>query len=871
MSFLAAAVGVTTGVLGAAGFNRLREHRKATGLGSRALSDLLGWGFLVGEGVVLMKDGSFLVAWRFRGRDLASSTVGEVAALAEHVNTAIASYGDGWMVHVDAVRRESIGYADPERCHFPDPVSALVDETRRARYTATAEHYETDAVLTLTYTPPGALTKRMERAVVQGRGSDGPDWDRLLSRFEREARDMEGRLASALRLERFGSADLLRHLHECLTGLGHDVGVPGRGAYLDYALADQPFVGGFEPRIGDQHVRVVAVQGYPNATRPGLADPLTRLPFPYRWSVRFLPFSPTTAAKVIGKSQLGWFQKRRGAGDWAKDMASKKKRETTELDLAFQDGNATAMVHDAGAARSANSGGEVRFGYLTVCAVVMADDAREADDRAQAVLKAIRDLGFTGRVEDVNAVDAFVGSLPGHGHANLRRPVLSTENVVDVLPLTAPWGGHREVPSGLFPEGSPPLLWARTDGSTPFRLCLHEGDVGHTLVVGATGAGKSVLVGLILAQWRRYAGSRTVTFDVGYSHYVSGRAMGAAHYDLAGTVAHDAGDTEPVAMQPLRGVDRPDVRLWAVDWLEGLVEVQGERLSPDERGRLAHAVGLLAESPPEDRTLTALLVGLGDERLRALVRPYTLEGPYGQLFDADRDSFGRGEGAVRHQVVELSHLVGMSDRVLVPALTYLFRRVEESLDGSPTLIVIEEAWAALMHGRFADRLRQWLLTLRKRNAAVVVVAHSPAQFRDGVKGAQLLVESCPTRIFLPNPDAAEPDTAALYRWLGLNEAEVARLARAKKKRDYYVRSPSGARTFDLALGPLEMAFLGTLPGRSADETVREAARLAEAEGDAWPAEWLRLFGLDAEADALTSLDRPEGLALSGSATTKSRL
>ena len=846
MSLLAAAFGVTAGALGAAGLGRLREHRAAP----RGLADLVGWGFLVGEGVVLMKDGSFLAAWRFRGRDLASSTAGEVAALAEHVNTAIASYGDGWMVHVDAVRREAVGYADRERCHFPDPVSALVDETRRARYTATAEHYETDAVLTLTYTPPGALTKRMERAVVQGRGSDGTDWDRLLGRFERETRDLEGRLASALRLERFGSEDLLRHLHECLTGLDHTVGVPGYGAYLDYALADQPFVGGFEPRIGGKHIRVVAVQGYPNTTRPGLADPLTRLPFPYRWSVRFLPFSPATASKVIGKSQLGWFQKRRGAGDWAKDMASKKKRETTELDLAFQDGNATAMVHDAGAARSANSGGEVRFGYLTVCAVVMADDAREADDRAQAVLKAIRDLGFTGRVEDVNAVDAFVGSLPGHGHANLRRPVLSTENVVDVLPLTAPWGGHREVPSGLFPEDSPPLLWARTDGSTPFRLCLHEGDVGHTLVVGATGAGKSVLVGLILAQWRRYAGARTVTFDVGYSHYVSGRAMGAAHYDLAGTVAHDAGDTEPVAMQPLRGVDRPDVRLWAVDWLEGLVEVQGERLSPDERGRLAHAVGLLAESPPEDRTLTALLVGLGDERLRALVRPYTLEGPYGQLFDADRDSFSRGEGAVRHQVVELSHLVGMSDRVLVPALTYLFRRVEESLDGSPTLIVIEEAWAALMHGRFADRLRQWLLTLRKRNAAVVVVAHSPAQFRDGVKGAQLLVESCPTRVFLPNPDAAEPDTAALYRWLGLNGAEVARLARARKKRDYYVRSPSGARTFDLALSPVELAFLTALPGRSADETVREAARLAEAHGAAWPAHWLRLADLAGEAQAM---------------------
>ncbi|MGB3543568.1 MAG: hypothetical protein WBA11_11660, partial [Rubrivirga sp.] len=135
-------------------------------------------------------------------------------------------------------------------------------------------------------------------------------------------------------------------------------------------------------------------------------------------------------------------------------------------------------------------------------------------------------------------------------------------------------------------------------------------------------------------------------------------------------------------------------------------------------------------------------------------------------------------------------------------------------------------------------------------------AHSPAQFRDGVGasggagGAQLLIESCPTRIFLPNPDAAEPDTAALYHWLGLNEAEVSRLSRARKKRDYYVRSPSGARTFDLALDPLDMAFLGTLPGRSADETVREAARLADADGERWPAEWLRLCGLDVEADAL---------------------
>ena len=348
-------------------------------------------------------------------------------------------------------------------------------------------------------------------------------------------------------------------------------------------------------------------------------------------------------------------------------------------------------------------------------------------------------------------------------------------------------------------------------------------------------------------------------FDVGYSHYVLGLAAGARHYDLAApSVAAGvgpAGAPESVELQPLRDVDRPEVQTWAVDWLEALVELQGEGVSPTERQRLTHAVRLLADNDPDDRTMTALMVNLGDERLRALVRPYTVEGPYGQLLDGRRD----GVLDAPHQVFELSHVIGMSDRVLVPVLLHLFRRVENQLGGAPTLIVIEEAWAALMRSLFADRLRQWLLTLRKRNAAVVVVAHSPAQFKDpAVQGAQLLVESCPTRIFLPNPDALEPDTALLYRWLGLNEAEVEIVGRGQKKRHYYLRSPSGARRFELALSPVELAFLGAPSGLSAAEAVREAAALAAEHGPAWPAEWLRRRGLPADADRLADLAAATG-------------
>ena len=179
-----------------------------------------------------------------------------------------------------------------------------------------------------------------------------------------------------------------------------------------------------------------------------------------------------------------------------------------------------------------------------------------------------------------------------------------------MLPLTAPWGGHRE-PSrpSLFPPDSPPLLWARTDGSTPFRLCLHEGDVGHTLIVGATGAGKSVLVGLLLAQWRRYAESA----DGDVRRRLQPLRVRAARWARRITTSPgpmSAGRPGRDAAAPRRGPARgPAVGRRLARSRSS--NSRASRLTPGERGRLAHAVALLADNPPEGRTLTALLVNLG--------------------------------------------------------------------------------------------------------------------------------------------------------------------------------------------------------------------------------------------------------------------
>ena len=845
----------------------LREHRAEPA----GLADALNWGFLVAGGVVLQKDGSLMAGWRYRGPDATASIVNELGVLSRQVSDALLPYGDGWMFHADAIRRPANAYAPPGA--FPDAVTALLDEERRRTYEGGRAFFETDYVLTCTFLPSPELYGRLGNLFVKENTKrsalERSGWAQTLANFERAVSGLQDRLSARLALSRLDSEALLTHLHTCLTGLRHLVRVPHPGVPLSYVLSEQQLVGGFRPRIGGLHIRPVAVQGFPHATHGGMMGFLEEIGCAFRWSSRILPLGYQSAAKEIRRRQIGWFQKRKGAAALVREAATdaahgKRTRSAEEArdEALFHDLSARHMAEDAQEAMGLLASGEARFCYYTGVALVMEPSEEEADRVASSLVKAITDRGFAARLEDVNALEAYLGSLPGHGYPNLRRPLLPSLNVADLLPTTSVWPGRATNPSSYFPENSPALMWTATASATPFRLNLHEGDVGHTLIVGATGAGKSVLVGTLVAQWFRYAEAQVFLFDLGYSGYLLARAAGAAYYDVlasdtpgSDTLAGDALDSEDssvesrVRFQPLARIDDEDERAWAAQWLEGLFELQGVEVTPTLRERITRALSLVAGCAAEDRTLSEFAVQVQDPALKSALRTFTSDGPLARLMDAGEDGFARGP----YQVVEMRHLAELPDRLLTPVLLYLFRRIESRLGaGRPTLIVIEEAWAALLRSRFAARLRQWLLTLRKQNAAVVLVAHSPSQIAT-LEDSRLLTESCPTRIFLPHPDAATPESAALYEALGLSRAETELLARARPKRDYYFTSPSGRRLFELQLGPAARAFLGSRPGKSVQETRREAEALMREHGAAWPSEWLRHCGLTEEAEALSQL------------------
>lgn len=138
----------------------------------------------------------------------------------------------------------------------------------------------------------------------------------------------------------------------------------------------------------------------------------------------------------------------------------------------------------------------------------------------------------SARVETINAVEAFLGSLPGHGVENIRRFMLNSLNLADLMPTTAVWAGAPKNPCPFYPPDSPPLLHAATNGNTPFRVSAHVGDVGHVLGLGPTGSGKTTLVGLMVAQHFRYPNSQVFAFDMKYGLYGLCKASGGIHYDM---------------------------------------------------------------------------------------------------------------------------------------------------------------------------------------------------------------------------------------------------------------------------------------------------------------------------------------------------
>ncbi|MEO5492880.1 MAG: conjugal transfer protein TrbE, partial [Sphingomonas sp.] len=658
----------------------------------------------------------------------------------------------------------------------------------------------------------------------------GRDWRTALTGFAAETDRVIDLFAAFMpEIRALSSAETLTFLHSTISTDDHPIAVPATPMYLDGLLADTPLVGGLEPRLGDAHLRTVTVLGFPNLSRPGILDALNSTDFAYRWVTRFIALDKSDATKALTKLRRQWFNKRKSITALVREVMYNQPAQLLDSD-------ADNKVVDADLALQVLGGDHVSFGYLTTTITVTDCDRQRVDEKIRAVERIVNGLGFTCVRERLNAVEAWLSSLPGHAYANVRQPLVHTLNLAHLMPLSAIWAG----PATNRHLAGPPLLYAQTAGATPFRLSTHVGDVGHMMVVGPTGAGKSVLLSLIALQFRRYRDAQLFIFDKGLSARAAVLAMGGAHHSLG----ISSGTDEALAFQPLRRIDEPTERSWASEWIAALLEHERLLVTPEVKEEVWSALGSLASAPVEERTLTGLVLLLQSNALRVALTAYTLEGPFGRLLDAAEE----GPALSNVQCFETEALMSQSG-VVAPVLTYLFHRLEERFDGRPTLLVLDEAWIFLDHPLFAARIREWLKTLRKKNVAVWFATQSLADVAES-SIAPAIIESCPQRILLPNDRAIEPQSRAAYERFGLNDRQIELIARATPKRHYYLQSARGNRLFELGMGPIALALCASSDPDSQkllDALVAEhgatdfAARLLDARDLGWAATLLADF------------------------------
>src|SRR5271154_4131810 len=389
------------------------QRRHAIGL-----ADLLLYDSLIEDGILLLQDGGLLAAWKVQGPGLGSATNGEMGALSGRLG-ALLRLGGGWMVQCDSVRAPAPGY--PERQEFPDSVTKIIDDERREQFMSEGVHFESDYYLSLTYLPPVAREEKIKGWMFEGMKGQRGHAARIVDYFKNRIASFEDVFKSLFAVTRLKAVrtcdaignplvcdELLRYVHRCVSWKDHPLQLPEFPVYLNDLLATEDFVGGLTPRIGRKHLRVVAIDGFPKASMPGILAALDTLPIEYRWNTRAILMDPEEARSFLDKVRKKWRSKMRGLKDQIMQT------QTGAVNLHAQE-----MSVDAEEAMSVAAAGDVLFAQYTTTVICGNEEKAGVEEAVAWGGKRAKNLGFCARMEDVNREKGGGGTFPGDGSRNV--------------------------------------------------------------------------------------------------------------------------------------------------------------------------------------------------------------------------------------------------------------------------------------------------------------------------------------------------------------------------------------------------------------------------------------------------------------------
>ncbi|MHA7819692.1 MAG: VirB4 family type IV secretion/conjugal transfer ATPase [Erythrobacter sp.] len=785
------------------------------------VGDRLPYERLIDENTVLLRDGSVMSAIQVPGLLFETEDSDALNAHAATREVVLRSTLDArFVLYHHVIRRRVEVELDAE---FPDPLSRHIDARWKERL-AGGSLFINDQFVTLIRRPARGKTGLPERMskFFSRQGRDELEADPKDLRSLKAA--VTGLIAS---LSAYGAAvlgdyaapgakdgsnsEMLELLSALYNGEMRPVRRPAEGTDIGHMLPYRRASFGLDAMElrgsgSPDFAAILGLKDYPEATSPGLLDGLLRLPFEMVVTESYAPNERTTARERI-------------------DLALRRSRSVDE--------EAAAERADMMAARDELGNGSVGFGDHHLTVLVRERSLDRLDDAAAAASAALADTGAIAVREDTNLEPSFWAQFPGNEEYIVRRALISSANM-------AGFGSFHGFALGQA-DGNhwgDAVTLLETTSATPFFFNFHHGDLGNFSVIGPSGSGKTVVMNFLAAQAQKFK-PRTILFDKDRGAELFIRGIGG-RYDRINP-------GEPTGFNPLSLPDTPSNKAFLRDWLGVLLKADG----PEELATISAAVDATYANDPSLRRLRhfkELLAGArrpepGDlaDRLGAWIgNPGGDGGEHAWLFDNDRDLLDLDTRVLGFDMTQLLE----NPRLRTPTMMYLFHRIDERLDGEPTMILIDEGWKALDDEVFAARIRDWLKTLRKRNALVGFATQSA---KDALESriSTALVEQTATMVFMPNSRARPEDYCDGF---GLTDHELALIRTLPAhSRCFLVRQPDASVVVRLDLsGAPEV--LTILSGR--EVSVRRLDLLREAVGDK-PSAWY---------PALTNRAWPDGSA-----------
>jgi type IV secretion system protein VirB4 len=776
------------------------------------------------RGVVWLRSGGLLIGWNISGPPFESAAAADVAAACNQFSSSLGlmETGDCLTVRIDRVKAPDY----PTR-EFQIKGADLIDRDR-AGFIRAGNCYRNMAQVwwatQFERTVPNLLKSLFFASTEhQMLGSRELQMQRFLHRAEK----WEDMVGSVFRPRRMSQLELYRSLVLAVNGTHYPAPLPPRGAALHRYLAQQDLIGGSKPRLGRLHVRVITlVPPWPEYTTEQMLSVALSFPGEMTLACRFIALDQTDAQAALELERKHRVREAAGTGvkQWLATAFNLPRRASTNQDIEDQ-------IKEIDHVRALVAKGTA-LGFGTITIEVKGEDEEQVHSGARQIVRDYNDLGQGARIEDANAVAALLGGLPANGIDNVRRPLTLASNFAEQSMLVGHWEGTPTIDSPLSEKDTPVPLICIGSGGEPFYVPLHIRGVGHQLLIGPTGTGKSVYLAALVAALMVLRKVRILLLDRGYSSFVLTQALGGTYVELA------TDNSSPLC--PFQWIERDDGITWLFDWfsrlfarwLDNLVNAR-EAAELTEALTIAKATGV--------RTMTAFRYLLHAPRLRQIMANYADGGQWAHIFDGEPVP-GKRPTLTTY---EMRHLDALGERATAPATELIVHDAEAGLGADPTFVLIDEAKWILASPISLPWIDRALRTFRRANGALILCTQSLAEV-DNNEARAMLLESTAIKTFLPNHAAQGEQIRKLYSALGLNERQIEIIANGVPHRDYLCVTDLGSRLFRLDLGPIARALCAST---GSDDVALAHHVLADAGQSGFLDEWLAAKGLGPAPDA----------------------